>query len=92
MAYNRSLSQCTALKESSGEDVATSGTEGGLGSSGPRGCNVVTSTDPIIDAHVPEGTPIVQTIPTVTVRTTVPQSGMELLPDQQQAYQEEQQA
>jgi hypothetical protein len=28
----------------------------------------------------------------VTVRTAVPQPGMELLPNQQQAYQEEQQA
>jgi hypothetical protein len=33
-----------------------------------------------------------QTIPTVTVQMAVPQSGMELLPDQQQAYQVEQQA
>jgi hypothetical protein len=33
----------------------------------PRGCNVVTSTDPIITIPVLEGTPALQTIPTVTV-------------------------
>jgi hypothetical protein len=92
MAHSMSLSQRTALEESSCEDVATSGTEGSLGSFGPRGCNVVTLTDPIIDAQVPEGTPVVQTIPIVTVRMAAPQPGMELLPDQQQAYQEEQPA
>jgi hypothetical protein len=52
---------------------------------------VGTWTDLIIDIQVPEGTPIVQTIPTVMVRTTVPQPGMEPLLDEQQGYQEEQQ-
>jgi hypothetical protein len=87
-----SLSQCITLKESSGEDIATSGIEGSLGSSNPRGCNVVTSTYPTIDAQILEGTPAVQTIPVVMVWMAVPRPGMELLPDQQQAYKEEKQA
>jgi hypothetical protein len=53
---------------------------------------VVTPADPITATPAPENTPALQTILTVTVRTMVPQLGMELLPDQQQAYQEEQQA
>jgi hypothetical protein len=53
---------------------------------------VVTPTDPITITPAPENTPSLQTIPTVTVRTVVPQSRMELFPDQQQAYEEEQQA
>jgi hypothetical protein len=53
---------------------------------------VVTSTDPIIATLAPENTLDLKTIPTVTVRMKVPWPGMELLPDQQQTYQEEQQA
>jgi hypothetical protein len=40
---------------------------GRMASPEPRGCNVVTSTDPIITIPVLEGTPALQTIPTVTV-------------------------
>jgi hypothetical protein len=58
----------------------------------PEGCNVVTSTDPVIDTPVPENTPALQTIPTIMVLMTTSQPEMELIPDQQQAYQEEQQA
>jgi hypothetical protein len=46
--------------------------------------------EPIITTPVPESTPALQTIPTVMVRMAVPQPGIELLLDQQQAYQEEQ--
>jgi hypothetical protein len=92
MVYSGSPSRCTHLKESSGEDSTTSGARGSMGPPGPRGCNVVTLMDPIIAALVPESTPTLQTIPTVTVQTAEPQPGMEHLPDQQQAYQEEQQA
>jgi hypothetical protein len=53
---------------------------------------VVTSTDPIIATLVPESTPTLQTIPMVTVWMAAPKLGMKPLPDQQQAYQEEQQA
>jgi hypothetical protein len=35
MAHNGSLSKRTALEESSGEDITTSGADGSLGSSGP---------------------------------------------------------
>jgi hypothetical protein len=89
MVYSGSPSQCTPLEKSSGEDSTTSGAGGSLGSPGPRGCNVVTSTDPFIAAPVPESTPALQTIPMVTVHTAAPQPGMEPLPDKQQAYQEE---
>jgi hypothetical protein len=48
--------------------------------------------DPIITTPISESTLVLQTILTVMLQTTAPQPGMELLPDQQQAYQEEQQA
>jgi hypothetical protein len=48
--------------------------------------------DPVIYTPDPENTLALQTIPTVTIRTTAPQPGMELPQDQQQAYQEEEQA
>jgi hypothetical protein len=44
---------------------------------------------PNIDTPDMENTPALQTIPTVKIQTTVPQPGMELPQDQQQAYQEE---
>jgi hypothetical protein len=92
MVHNGSPSLHTALEESSDEDSAVSGTRGSSGSPGPRGCNVVTPTDPIAATPAPENTPALQTILMVTVQTVVPQLGMEFLPNQQQAYQEEQQA
>jgi hypothetical protein len=52
---------------------------------------VETSTDPIITTPAPENTPILETILMTTVLMELPQPGMEPLPDQQQAYQEEQQ-
>jgi hypothetical protein len=58
---------CATLGESSNENGAASGTAGSLGSPGPRGCNVVTSTDPIITTPVKEITPALQTILTVKV-------------------------
>jgi hypothetical protein len=92
MVHNGPSTMRAAFGESSNEDGAASGTGGRLGSPGPRGCNVVTSTDLIITTLVPESTPALQTILTVTVRMTAPQPGMEPLSNQQQAYQEEQQA
>jgi hypothetical protein len=53
---------------------------------------VVTSTDPIIATPVSESTLALQTILIIMVWTMVPQPRMELLPNQQQAYLEEQQA
>jgi hypothetical protein len=85
-------SLCTALEESSDEDGATLGIGGSSGSPDPRGCIVVTSTDPIITTQAAMNISALQTIPTVMVQTVVPQLGMELLPHEQQAYQEEQQA
>jgi hypothetical protein len=41
---------------------------------------VVTLTDPITTTPTPENTLALQTIPTVRVRTAVPQQGMELPP------------
>jgi hypothetical protein len=52
---------------------------------------MVTPTGPITVTPAPENTPALQTIPTITGRMAVPQPGMEFLPNQQQAYQEEQQ-
>jgi hypothetical protein len=53
---------------------------------------MVTPTDPNTVMLALENTPALQTILTIMVRMAVPQPGMELLLDQQQAYQEEQQA
>jgi hypothetical protein len=68
----------TALEESSDDDGATSGTRGSMGSPTLRGCHM-------------ENTPALQTI-MVTMWMVVPQPGMGLLPHQQQAYLEQQQA
>jgi hypothetical protein len=53
---------------------------------------VVTLTVPITTTLALKNTLALQTIPTITVRTVAPQTGMEILPIQQQAYQEDQQA
>jgi hypothetical protein len=53
---------------------------------------MVTPTDAITIMLAPENTPALQTIPMIMVWTAVPQLGMELLPDQRQAYWEGQQA
>jgi hypothetical protein len=42
---------------------------------------MVTLIDPITATPAPENTPALKTIPTITVRTVVPQPGMEFLPD-----------
>jgi hypothetical protein len=89
MVHNGSPSLHTTLEESSDEDGIASTVGGSSGSPGPRGCNVVTPTNPITATPAPENTPALQTILTVTVRTATLQSGMKFLPDQQQAYQEE---
>jgi hypothetical protein len=86
MVHNGSRSLHTTLKESTDEDGSTSGIGGSSGFLGPRGCNVVTLTDPITATPVPENTLALQTILIVTVRTAASQPGMELLPDRQQAY------
>jgi hypothetical protein len=82
MVHNWLSSLRTTLGESFDEDDATSGAGGSLGSPGPRGCNMVTSMDPIVTTPVPESTLVLQPIPTVVVQTVVPQPGMELLPNQ----------
>jgi hypothetical protein len=50
---------------------------------------VVTLTVPITTTLALKNTLALQTIPTITVRTVAPQTGMEILPIQQQAYQED---
>jgi hypothetical protein len=53
---------------------------------------VVTLIVPITTTPLPENIPALLTIPTVTVQTATPQLGTGHLPEQQHAYQEEQQA
>jgi hypothetical protein len=72
MVHSGSRCLHTALEESSNEGGAASSTGGSTGSPDPRGCNVVTSTDPIIATPALENTPTLQTILTVMVRTMVP--------------------
>jgi hypothetical protein len=72
----------TALKESSDKDGAASGAGGSSESPNHRGCNVVTSTNPITATPAAENTLALQTIPMIMVRTVAPQPGMELLPIQ----------
>jgi hypothetical protein len=79
MVHDGSPSLHTALEESSDEDGAASSIGGSSGSSIPRGRNVVTPTDPITTTPALKNTLTLQTIPTVMVRTTVPQLGMEFL-------------
>jgi hypothetical protein len=86
MVHNGSPSQCTTLEECNDEDGAASVIGESYGSPCPRGCNVVTSADPIIAMPASENTPVLQTMPTVMVQMAVPQPGMKLLPNQQQAY------
>jgi hypothetical protein len=52
---------------------------------------MVTPTVPITTTMALESILTLHSIPTITVWTAAPQPGMELLPVQQQAYQEEQQ-
>jgi hypothetical protein len=72
MVHTGSPSLHTALKESSDEDGVALGAGGSSGSPDPRGCNVVTPTDPITATLAPKNTPTLQTIPTVTVWIVVP--------------------
>jgi hypothetical protein len=65
MVHSGSPSLLTALEESSDEDNAASSAEGNSRSPIPRGCNVVTLTDPIIAMPTLENTPTLQTIPTI---------------------------
>jgi hypothetical protein len=53
---------------------------------------VATRSVPITTTLVLDSTLALLTVPTVMMWAAVPQLGMELLPDQQQAYQEEQRA
>jgi hypothetical protein len=86
MIRDGSPSLRTELEDSSSEDGTTYGTRMILGSPSPRGCYVVTSIDPIIDTPDSKNTPALQTIPTVTIQMALPQPGMELPQDWQQAY------
>jgi hypothetical protein len=89
MMHNGSPSLHTILEESFDGSSTTSGEGGSFGSPGPQGCNMVTPTVPITTTPPSENTPALLTIPTVTVQTAAPQPGVGLLPEQQQAYQEE---
>jgi hypothetical protein len=90
MVHSRSPSQRTPLEESSNENGSTSGAGGSLGSPAPQGCNVVTSTDPTIATLVSESTPVLQTIPTVTVRTTCHTRFLRPKPDAHRMYAQDQ--
>jgi hypothetical protein len=87
MLHSGSPSLHTTLKDSSDVGSVTLGAKGSSGFPDPRGCNVVTSILPITATSAPENTLAHLTILMVTVRTTAPQPGMEILPDQQSAYQ-----
>jgi hypothetical protein len=92
MVHNGSLSLHTVLEESSGEGDAASGGGKSFGFPSPRGCNVVTPIVSITTTPSSENTPALSTILTVLLWTAAPQPRTRLLPKQQQAYQEEQQA
>jgi hypothetical protein len=92
VVHSGSPSLHTAIKDSSDESGAALGEGPSSGSPSPQGCNMVTLSVPITTTSALESTPTLLTIPTVTVWTAVPQPGMELLYDQQQAYQEEERA
>jgi hypothetical protein len=87
--HSGSPSLHTALEDSFDEGGAASGEEGSSGSPDPRAYDVATPRAPITTTLAPESTPVLLTIPTVMVQTAAPQPDMELLPNQQQAYQEE---
>jgi hypothetical protein len=73
MVPSASPSQHTILEESIDEDDTTSN---GMGSSGlpiSQGCNAVTPTAPITTTSPLENTPVLLTIPTVPLRTAIPQ-------------------
>jgi hypothetical protein len=89
MMHSRSSSLHTALEESSDEDGAALGAWGESCIRRLPRVHVVIPTDPINATPAPENTPALQTIPAVTVLTVVPQPRMELLPNQQQANQED---
>jgi hypothetical protein len=65
--------------------------KGSSGTPALRGCNMVTPDVPTVETSPPENT-LALTIPMVLLWTTSPQPSAGLLPEQQQAYQEEQQA
>jgi hypothetical protein len=92
MTHNGSPSLHTIIEESVDEgDTASSGG----GSSGfpiSHGSNVVTMTITITTMPLPKGTPTPLTIATFPLQTIIPQPDIGLPPEQQQAYQEEQQA
>jgi hypothetical protein len=92
LVHNGSPSLHTILEESFDKGDTASGRGGNSGIPGRQGCNVVTPTVPIATTPPPEGTLVLLTIPTVPLRTAAPQPDTRLLPKQQQAYQEEQQA
>jgi hypothetical protein len=92
MVHNGSLSLHAVLEESSNEGNTASGRGGSSKFLGPQGCNVGTPTIPIYTTPPSENTPMLVTILEVQWWTAAPQLGTGLLPEQQQAYQEEQQA
>jgi hypothetical protein len=92
MVHSGSPSLLTIVEESANEDDMASSIGGSSGIPISRVCNVVTLIVPITTTPPSEGTPAPLTIPTVSLRTTVSQPNTGLLPEQQQAYEEEQQA
>jgi hypothetical protein len=91
MAHSGSPSLHTIFKESTDQDDTTS--SGGGNSSFPisRGCNMLTLTIPITTTLPPKGTLAHLAIPMIPLRIAALQPDTRLLPDQQQAYQEERQ-
>jgi hypothetical protein len=89
MDHSGSPSLHAILEEFVGEDDSASSEGRSSGFLISRGCNVVTPTVLITTTPPPEDTPVPLTNPTVPLQTIVPQPATRLLPERQQAYQEE---
>jgi hypothetical protein len=87
MVHSGSPSLHAILKESASEDNSASSNKESSGFPIPWDYNVVTPTIPIVTMPPPEGTPMLQTIPTAQQRTIVSQLDTKLLPEQLLTYQ-----
>jgi hypothetical protein len=81
----------TMHKESTNDGDTALGGGGSSRLPGPRGCNVVTLIATISTTPPSENAPALLIILTVPLWTAEPQPGTRILPEQQGAYQEEQQ-
>jgi hypothetical protein len=81
MVHSGSPSLHTIIEQSSDDDGVSLREAGSSRSPGPRGCNMVTPTVPIVTTPAPESTLALLTIPTVPVQTAALQLGIGLLPD-----------